>query len=256
MKIQRLGWAGIKIETGGLTILVDAVEHYAASRFFVIDTKDADYTFSDDTQADYAVITHLHTDHYDAGLIRKCLKPEGKLVCSSLFSDQLRADGFDNLVVLSWEEVFDAGAVQFTPVFAMDGFGDQQVSWVIEDSTHRILHGGDTIWHNQFWKIGAQYQGFDAVFLPVNGVLMHFKKPESGGPATLTPEQAIGAAVILGAKVLIPIHYGFNLPGVYEEYPNVVPRLKEIAAGRGLPLSFLQPGAYLEPQATLQEANN
>jgi len=256
MKIQRLGWAGIKIETGGLTILVDAVENFAAGKFFVFEMKDADYKFSDDTRADYAVITHLHTDHYDAQLIRKCLKPEGKLICSPLFSDKLQADGFDNLVILPLGEVFDAGAAQFTPVFAMDGLGDQQVSWVIEDGTHRIFHGGDTIWHNQFYKIGEQYKGFDAVFLPVNGALMHFKKPYSAIPATLTPEHAVAAAVVLGAKVLIPIHYGFHLPGVYEEQPAVVQQLKDLTAKRDMPLSFLQPGEVFELQAALQEAIN
>lgn len=246
MKVQRLGWAGAKITTAKLTILIDAVENFSNGKFFVIDTPDASYRFSDQEKADYILITHLHKDHYDKDLILKMLKPEGKLIVSSLIADILKEDGLTQILPLTLDESFTDGDVSFTPVFAMDGIGDKQVSWVVSDGKHRILHGGDTIWHNQFWAIGKKFEAFDAVLLPVNGTTMHFVKPFSPVPATLTPLQAVTAAHILNAGTLIPIHYGFNKPGVYEEYPDVAGNLKIAASEQAVDIRFLQAGETIE----------
>ncbi|NIG55886.1 MBL fold metallo-hydrolase [Chitinophaga sp. Cy-1792] len=242
MKVQRLGWAGAKITTAGLTILIDAIEDYSGGKFFIIDTIDAQYRFSDEVKADYIMITHLHRDHYDKEVILKVLKPGGKVIASSMIADVLAADGVPNILPLELNESFTDGDVSITPVFAMDGIGDKQVSWVVADGKHRILHGGDTIWHNQFWAIGRQYQSFDAVLLPVNGTTMYFTNPFSPVPGTLTPLQAVTAAHILHAGTLIPIHYGFNKPGVYEEFPDVVGNLKAAATEQNVNICFLQPG--------------
>ncbi|SFF06024.1 L-ascorbate metabolism protein UlaG, beta-lactamase superfamily [Chitinophaga sp. CF118] len=246
MKVQRLGWAGVKVTTGDLCILIDPVENFANIKTFVLDIPDADYRFSHLGQADYILLTHLHTDHYDAGLIRRILKPGGKLISSVMVANKLLEDGFDNVLALETDQTYNAGAASFTPVFAMDGIGDKQVSWVVSDAEHRILHGGDTIWHNQFWSIGEKFSPFDVVFLPVNGAVMHFKKPFSPVPATLTPLQAVAAANILSAGVLVPIHYGFTKTGVYEEFPNVVGVLQSNAEQLNVPLKLLQAGEGLD----------
>jgi len=250
MKVQRLGWAGVKVTAGDLVILIDPVEDFTRSPFLQLDTPDAAYRFSHLFQADYILLTHLHTDHYDPALIHRTLKPGGRLISSVLVADKLRQDGFNNLVALQTDQTYDADYASFTPVFAMDGIGDKQVSWVVADADHRILHGGDTIWHNQFWSIGAKYGSFDAVFLPVNGAVMHFKKPFSPVPATLTPLQAAAAAHIVNAKVLVPIHYGYNRPGVYEQFPDAVDVLKQHAGQLKVPLQFLQAGEGLDLKRT------
>ncbi len=243
MNIQRLSWAGLKIESGNAVLLIDAVENYVKIGSGQV------FHFSDDVRADIILITHLHFDHYDAATIRKCLKPGGKLVVSSLYADKVKADGF-NPVELQLEQSFSAGAFKVTPVFAMDGVGDKQVSWVVEDNEHRILHGGDTIWHNQFWHIQELFKSFDVVFLPVNGAVMHFPHlPFSPIPATLTPKQAVAAAGLLHAGRLCPIHYGFHEPGFYEEYPHVKEAVQEAAAEMDVQVSWLQPSNYFNQLA-------
>ncbi|RFS21798.1 MBL fold metallo-hydrolase [Chitinophaga silvatica] len=246
MKVQRLGWAGAKITTANRTILIDAVENFSNGKYFVIDNPDASYRFSHEEKADYIMITHIHKDHYDKDLILKMLKPDGKIIASSSFADILKEDGLTQILSLELDEPFTDGKVSITPVFAMDGIGEKQVSWVVEHGNHRILHGGDTIWHNQFWAIGKKYQSFNAVLLPVNGTIMRFVKPASPVPGTLTPLQAVTAAHILNAATLIPIHYGFNKPGVYEEYPDVVGNLKTAASEQSVDISFLKAGEAME----------
>ena len=172
MRVQCLKWAGLRLEAAGCCRLIDAVENFAAfamgaatGRVDMGGTPVSGAT----TQADYILLTHLHPDHYDPQLIRDCLRPTGLVLCPEAVADTLRADGLDRVVGFALGQEFQQGPLKMTAVYAMDGFGGPQCSWVIEDGEHRVLHGGDTLRHNQFWNLGTRYQSFDAVFLPVKG---------------------------------------------------------------------------------------
>ena len=103
---------------------------------------------------------------------------------------------------------------------AVDGLGGQQVSWLISVAGRRYLHCGDTIWHGHWRTWGKLYGPFDAVFLPVNGAVQA-AEPASEIPLSMNPAQAVDAAVLLRAKQLVPIHYGYHVEGAYEEHPDV-----------------------------------
>ena len=249
MNIQRLNWAGLRIEADNNLILIDAVDDFSgfaggqATGQIVTGPPVSGTT----TKADYILLTHLHPDHYDPQLILDCLKPEGLVFCLDAVAGALRADGLDRVVGFAIDQQFRQGSLKVTAVYAMDGFGDPQCSWVVDDGTRRILHGGDTLWHNQFWHLGNQYESFDAVFLPINGAVAHLPHLAfSPVPATLTPLQAVSAAELLHARMLVPIHYGLNLPGGYEEYPNAPAETERIATERGVAVTFLESGAQLE----------
>lgn len=245
MNIQRLGWAGIRIDAADTCLLVDPVENFDAGRTYVPGMEQMHYPFSEQTRADAVLLTHLHPDHYDPELIRRCLTPHGHILCSRAIEGKLQRDGWTQLTALDLNEPFETGPFSITPVFAMDGLGDEQVSWVIEQGGHRVFHGGDTIWHSRFWEIGKRFGSFGAAFLPVNGVVQYLKKPFSPIPATLTPEQAIVASRLLNAASLIPIHYGVHAEGVYEEYPDALPALRHFADKHAQPLQELQAGDVL-----------
>src|SRR4029079_15968121 len=91
---------------------------------------------------------------------------------------------------------------------ASDGLGEQQVSWILTCGNRRFIHCGDTLWHGRFGEYGRQYGPFDAAFLPINGFQRIHLNPPTGQPSSLTPEQAVSAAVLLRATTLVPIHYG------------------------------------------------
>jgi len=249
MVVQRLKWAGLRLEAAGRCLLIDAVEDFAASVMGAAAGqvgKAGNPVSGATTQADYILLTHLHRDHYDPQLIRDCLRPEGLVFCPDAVAATLRADGLDRVVGFALNQAFQHGSLKITAVYALDGFGDPQCSWVVEDGEHRILHGGDTLWHNQFWNLGAHYQSFDAVFLPINGVAVHLPHLAfSPVPATLTPLQAVSAAQLLHARQLCPIHYGLNIPGSYEEYPAALAETQRLTAELGVPLSVLNNGQEL-----------
>ena len=110
----------------------------------------------------------------------------------------------------------------------------------------RIIHCGDTLWHGSWWQIGRQYGPFDAAFLPINGARFAWRKPVSEISAVMTPEQAVAAAVVIGARQIVPIHYGVSGAEGYSELPDVEALLIEAAARRGIGVEVLRPGEWLD----------
>jgi L-ascorbate metabolism protein UlaG (beta-lactamase superfamily) len=117
---------------------------------------------------------------------------------------------------------------------------------VVSAGGRRIFHGGDTLWHGHWWRIGRQFGPFDVAFLPVNGARFGWRKPVSGQPGVLTPEQAVAAAAILGARCLVPIHHGVSGLAEYMEVEDPIGRLRTAAQGRGIRVQPVAPGAWVE----------
>jgi len=212
MEIQKLNWAGIKLTSHGKIVLIDAVEDFSYYKPVLGDAVEDLIEFSAEIQADYILFTHLHLDHFDRGVVEKCLKKDGKLIVYSGLEPFVRKhlDQVE-MVVLDLDETFTEHQITFKPVFAMDGVGEIQSSWIVKDGTTAIFHGGDTIWHSQFWKLGKENPTIDYAFLPVNGVVVNFEiigLEYSPVAASLNLKEAFAAAHLLHAKYLVPIHYG------------------------------------------------
>jgi L-ascorbate metabolism protein UlaG (beta-lactamase superfamily) len=115
---------------------------------------------------------------------------------------------------------------------------------VISGGGRKLFHGGDTMWHGHWWSIAEQYGPFDAAFLPMNGAINRARKAAVDVPSTLTPEQAVAAAEVLRAGVLVPIHYGVN-SAVYVEHPDAVAAVRRICRERNRPVQFVAEGASI-----------
>ena len=158
--------------------MIDAVENFKPYLPVLGKPRSDVFIFSPTTKADYILFTHLHLDHFDMEVIDQSITENG---------------------------------ITFKSVFSLDGIGEEQTAWILDFNGTKIFHGGDTIWHNQFWKIGKENPDIDYAFLPVNGAVVNFQivgLEYSSIPASLTPEQAFNAAKLLHAKKIIPIHYG------------------------------------------------
>lgn len=210
MKIQKLNWAGIKLECGNKTILIDAVEDFKP--YFVVlgNPKTPVVSFADTIKADYILFTHLHLDHLDVSVIEKCLKPDGKIIGYKKLEKAISKFNKPT-IYLDNDEAFQDNDIIIKSVFSLDGIGEEQTAWIVEYKGTKIFHGGDTIWHNQFWKLGKENPNIDFAFLPINGAIVNFQiigLEYSTVPASLTLEEAFNAAKLLHAKELVPIHYG------------------------------------------------
>jgi L-ascorbate metabolism protein UlaG (beta-lactamase superfamily) len=86
---------------------------------------------------------------------------------------------------------------------------------------------------------------FDAAFLPINGARFGWRKPVSDVHAVLTPEQAVAAAVVLGARLLVPIHHGVAASEDYQEVPDAEALLLAAARKRKVSVELARPGEWL-----------
>jgi L-ascorbate metabolism protein UlaG (beta-lactamase superfamily) len=245
MQIQRLFWAGIKVEVGDTRLVVDLLEDVGRLRPIMGEPKGPLFAVATEQAVDLAVITHLHPDHYDPRALQKRLAPSGKVVCHRDICDKISADGFP-CHALGLEEPFVHNDVTLTAVPAVDGFGDPQVSWVIQGGGKKIIHCGDTLWHGHWWRIRRKHGPFDAAFLCINGVVMTFPGLEpSGIPADMTAAQAAAAGKLLDARFVCPIHYGtFNAPQ-YSESPNAEQSFLFAARERGVAVQLVAPGDFV-----------
>jgi L-ascorbate metabolism protein UlaG (beta-lactamase superfamily) len=246
MRIQRLSWAGIKVDVDPTTVVVDLLEDTDRLRPIMGEPKRPLVSLEQEGSVQLAVITHLHPDHYDPSALRKRLAASGRVICHRDIRDKIAADGL-RVQALDLEEPFSQGGFTLTAVPAVDGFGDPQVSWVIDGGGKRIIHCGDTLWHGHWWRIRRKHGPFDAAFLCINGAVMWYPGLEpSGLPADMTPEQAAAAGKLLGARIVCPIHYATFSAPQYSEASNAEQVFLAAARERGLTVQIVSPGQFVK----------
>jgi len=234
--IERLTWAGVKLASGDTTVFVDAV----GTDLWDGDAPEGLVPVTADTGRRYALITHAHNDHFDVATLKEVLGDRGYVVCHESIATYVASRGLRVIPAASWVPV-SRGGFTFTAVPAVDGFGDEQVSWVISVGGKRFFHGGDTLWHGYWSTIGNQFAPIDIAFLPVNGVRVA-AEPAQETPAVMTPSQAVDAALALQAQLLVPIHYGLDAPPGYDEVDDPLGSSMAESSRRGLAIRHLKPG--------------
>jgi len=245
MIVTKLPWAGIKVEIGTTRIVIDPMYNFPSR-----------YERSHETllpldvfgEADAVLITHHHPDHFDPEAIARFYGEEIPVYLPVESLPLIGDTPLKQLHGIPLGQSIPIGSATATAVFAIDGFGDPQVSWVVEGNGKRLIHGGDTLWHGHWWNIKNAHGPFDVACLPVNAAIVDFRfSPPSGQPITLGPEQAVAAAHVLGAETLLPIHYkAIHQPPLYNQTPDLLERLHASAAERGVKLAMLDTNESLD----------
>ncbi len=261
MEIRRLAWAGLEVNDAGQTAVVDFVEDFS---WMHSDPPAGEIPPSPAPGTAVAgLLTHLHSDHADVDALGRVLaptavvlRPEGsygskaEVALIDRSESELEESGLTTRVVEPWETV-EIGPFSFTALPAADGFGDPQVSWCIAADGCRILHAGDTLFHGWWWLSALRQGPFDLAFLPVGGAVVDLpsRQPPSPLPAGMDPRQAAVAAKLLGARTVVPIHYGplHEAPN-YAQSDDPPGSLCAAAAELGIEARVLEPGGRLSVQ--------
>jgi L-ascorbate metabolism protein UlaG (beta-lactamase superfamily) len=246
LRVQRLAWAGMRLQLPAATLFIDPLIDPAVWGAALSDKLIA---VDDPVGESIVLITHRHSDHGDAAAIAAALKNGGTLAYAAGTQPfgGLPANVRQRSCPLWEPQIF--GDFTATPVPASDGYGDLQVSWVVSGGGRRIFHGGDTMMHGGWWRVGRQFGSFDAAFLPINGAAFSWRQPATDEPAVLTPKQAVAAAAILGAERIVPIHYGVVGADGYSEVPDPLGALHDASRPGGSSVTVLKPGEWLNWQA-------
>lgn len=265
MKMRRLGWAGVELESAGETLVIDHMIDPGILKHFMTDESDSLIEPAADAAA-AALVTHLHRDHTDYDAIDRALAPEG-LILRPPRPPAL--DEHDEIAIGESETAFAAsgrdireltagdslqvGPFTITAAFASDGLGSPQVSWIVEADGVSVYHAGDTVWHGAWWGAALRHGAFDVAFMPANGVELAYPhmQPPAATPGVMNPEQAVDAAAALRARKLIPIHFNrtFEHPEYYRPVADAAERIEASARSREVPVELLEPGDWIEVSA-------
>jgi L-ascorbate metabolism protein UlaG (beta-lactamase superfamily) len=265
MRVRWLGWAGVEIESDGAAVVIDPLAEPGAT--FAALGEEAGRAELPEVVAPAArgsavagLVSHLHRDHADAGALAGALSeaalvyepawPGGadvENVALAQANTELERTGLRRSRVGVWEQL-EADAFTVTALPAVDGLGDPQLSWLVEAEGRRILHLGDTVFHGYWWRIARRHGPFDLVLAPINGAVVDFPHLQPASPlaAAMDPEQAALAAELLGARMLVPIHFGgYVVEPWYRPTAAAGERLASAAAGRSYEIRMLEPGESL-----------
>lgn len=170
---------------------------------------------------DAQLITHNHRDHLDLPSVLSVGSPvvAGKGM-SSLFARRDLA-----CTELEWWTSTRVGdvTVHFVPSqhWSQRGLGDiNETLWggyVIEGSSARVYHSGDTAYFDGFSEIGRRHPAIDAALLPIGA----YSPAWFMSRQHMNPEEAVQAFVDLGARRFLAMHHStFQLTDEPREEPE------------------------------------
>jgi L-ascorbate metabolism protein UlaG (beta-lactamase superfamily) len=157
------------------------------------------------------LVTHNHYDHLDADLVR-LLPPNTPVIVPAGMGRWMQRRSRKRVIELEWWQNTEMNGLRVTLVPACHWsrrgvFDTNRALWggfVVEGAGISIYHSGDTARFPGFTEIGRRFPDLDAALLPIGGYqpewfMEHYH---------LNPEQAGRAFVDLGARRLVPMHWG------------------------------------------------
>lgn len=237
-----IGHASFLIQAGGLNILVDPIW----SRWVkgIKRMRHPGVELSALPEIDLVLVTHAHFDHLDRRTLRAVAAGQPVVVPREV-GDLVHDLGFSVVQELStWESVsFGPVRITLTPCRhwgarmlhdSHRGFG----GYIIEVGGRVVYHCGDSAYFGGFEEIGRRFS-VDVALLPIGAY-----DPPSLRSVHMNPEEALQACVALGAKQMVPMHYGtFRLS--YEPMDEPPIRLLSAARVTGLEhrIAWMEEGA-------------
>ena len=193
-------------------------------------------------ELDFVLISHGHFDHLDLRSLRRIPK-DVPVFCHPSLARLVRKTWHRDLRMLEPWESAELGGVTVTAVPAHHfssrppfHFKKDFQGYVVE-AEKTLYFAGDTGTDPFFKDIGQRFD-IDVCFLPIGAY-----HPRSFRRKHLSPEDALDAVEMLGAKLMIPMHWGtFNLS--WEPFREPPRRLMYFARKRALTswVKVLKPG--------------
>ena len=160
---------------------------------------------------DLLLVTHSHPDHLDAPSIRtlsRWIQVVAPLGLGSWFTRR----GFASVTELGWWDTVTVETlkVTLTPArhWSRRGIWDLNRSlwggYVIETADTAAYHAGDSAWFDGFAEIGRRFPNLSVAMLPIGAYSPAWFMEHNH----MNPEQAGRAFLALGARHLVPMHWG------------------------------------------------
>ena len=234
-----IGHSSFFLQIGGKNIVIDP--NFARWIFVLKRLRRPGLRPRDLPAIDAVLVSHAHFDHLHRQSLRTIARlsrrKSGKrptIIVPRHLADLVNDLGYGRVVELDWWQSHQLGHVEITHVPSRHwgarmvrdnhrGFG----GFVLRAGKHSLYHAGDTAYFDGFREIGQRLKP-EVALLPIGAY-----HPDSFRRVHTSPEDAVQAFLDLGARWMVPMHYGtFRLS--YEPVDEPVPRLLEDARRRGV----------------------
>ncbi len=244
-----IGHSSFLLQLGSRNVIVDP--NYARWIFVLKRLRRPGIRIPDLPPIDTVLVSHAHFDHLHRPSLRAIVRHNLRnyarrpaIVVPKHVGDLVCDLGFSAVIELEWWEETHFGNMHIAHVPARHwgariirdmhrGYG----GFVLRDHRHSIYHAGDTAYFSGFREIGERLHP-QVALLPIGAY-----DPESFRKVHASPEDALQGFVDMGARWMIPMHYGpFRLS--HEPLDEPLRRLLSEASRRGLAsrIAVLQEG--------------
>jgi len=234
-----IGHSSFLVQIGGRKLLIDPV--FAERLIALRRLRRPGVKIKDLPAIDLVLLSHAHMDHLNRPSLRRIVAHNTKVAGRAPIAvvpwgveDLVDDLGFARVVTLEWWQTKSIGGLEITMTPCKHwgarlfkdthrGFG----GYVIRGGGHTLYHSGDTAYFDGFAKIGSRLKP-EVALLPIGAY-----RPDSYRGVHTCPEEALQAFLDLGARRMIPMHYGtFRLSQEPMEEP--VERLMAAARQAGV----------------------
>lgn len=210
-----LGHASYFIRFNGITLLIDPV--FGDLGLFVKRKSELPVPAESFKNLDYILLSHDHRDHADEVSMKLLAKNNPK----TTYLTSLRLDGLlrqwtasSNIQAAGWYQQYQTDTTQLKVYFlptrhwCRRGLTDTNLNlwgaFVLQANDKTIYFGGDTGYGSHLKEVKELFGSIDYYLVGVGAY-----KPEwFMGGSHMSPTSAVQAANEIGAKVMIPMHYG------------------------------------------------
>ena len=226
-----IGHSSFFLQIAGKNILIDP--NFARWIFVLKRLRQPGLRLRDLPPIDAVLVSHAHFDHLHRpslrAIARLTRRRSGKrpvIVVPRHVRDLVSDLGYGRIVELDWWEELRLGHLEITHVPSRHwgarilrdmyrGYG----GYVLKAGGHSLYHAGDTAYFDGFREIGERLRP-EVALLPIGAC-----RPDSYRAMHTSPEDAVQAFVDLGARCMVPMHYGtFRLS--HEPMEEPLQRLK------------------------------
>jgi L-ascorbate metabolism protein UlaG (beta-lactamase superfamily) len=230
MGLTFIGHSSFLLQIGGKNLLIDP--NFAQWIFVLKRLRRPGLRLRDLPPIDAVLVSHAHFDHLHrpslrtiANLTRRKSGKRPLIIVPRHLHDLVGDLGFSRVVEMDWWQSFHLGNIEVTHTPARHwgariirdvhrGYG----GFVLRSGQHSVYHAGDTAYFDGFREIGTRLRP-DLALLPIGAY-----HPESFRNVHTSPEDALQAFRDLGARWMVPMHYGsFRLS--YEPVEEPIQRL-------------------------------
>ena len=231
-----IGHATVLVQMDHVTFLTDPIWSSTASPLALLGPRrfaPPALVFADLPPIDFVLVSHNHYDHLDLATLRR-LAATGRtrFLVPLRVGELLGRAGIAPVDELDWWDARSVAGVEvhFVPSQHWSGRGltDQSATlwggWVVVGPTRRFYFAGDTGYFAGFSDIGRRLGPFGLAALPIGA----YEPTAMMRAVHLDPEEAVRAALDLGARHTVAMHWGtFDLT---DEPPDEPPRRFRAAA--------------------------